>query len=132
MTNPSRASAPNGRTSPSDLVWTRSEKNIARKAFDAALKRELEEVVQEAKEMAGRIEQPSELWDLEDYLTRRRKAINQKYDSRGSRLTHVLGKLLYEGRLEEEQLRGLSPDKLKAIRSYKDFLAEVEAAEPGT
>jgi hypothetical protein len=70
MTNPSGASAPNGRTRPSELVWTRSEKKIARKAFDAALKRELEEVVQEAKEKAGRIEQPSELWDLEDYLTR--------------------------------------------------------------
>jgi hypothetical protein len=132
MTNPSSGSAPNGRASPSDPLWTRSEKRIARKAFDAALKRELDEVIQEAKKMADRIEQPSELWDLEDYLTRRRKAINQKYDSRGSRLTHVLGKLLYEGRLEEEQLRGLSPDKLKAIRSYKDFLAEVEAAEPGT
>ena len=36
-----------------------------------------------------------ELWDLEDHLTRRLKEINYKYDSRGSRLTHVLGKLLY-------------------------------------
>jgi hypothetical protein len=52
--------------------------------------------------------QSSELWDLEEHLTRRRKEINYKYDSRGSRLSHVLGKLLYEGRLEEEQLRGLT------------------------
>ena len=132
MTNPSGASAPNGRTRPSELVWTRSEKKIARKAFDAALKQELEEVVQEAKKRAGRIEQPSDLWDLEDYLTRRRKEINSKYDSRGSRLMHVLGRLLYEGRLSEEQLRGLSQDKLDAIRSYKEFLVEVEATEPGT
>jgi len=130
MTNPSGASAPNGRTRPSELVWTRSEKKIARKAFDAALNRELEEVVEEAKQMAGRIEQPSELWDLENYLTRRRKEINTKYDSRGSRLTHVLGRLLYEGRLEEEQLRGLG-QHLDAILSYKDFLAEVDTMEPG-
>jgi hypothetical protein len=53
-------------------------------------------------------------------------------DSRGSRLTHVLGKLLYEGRLEEEQLRGLSQHQLNAIRSYKDFLSEADATEPGT
>ena len=132
MTNPSRPAAPNGRTRPSELVWTRSEKKIARKVFDAALRRELEEVVQEAKQRAGQIKEPSEMWDLEDYLTRRRKEINSKYDSRGSRLTHVLGKLLYEGRLEEEQLRGLSQHKLDAIRSYKEFLAEVEATEPGT
>jgi hypothetical protein len=53
--------------------------------------------------------QPSELWDVEDHLTRCRKKINYKYDSRGSRLTHVLGKLLYGGRLEEERLRGFKP-----------------------
>ena len=132
MTNPSGASAPNGPTHPSALLWTRSEKKIARKAFDAALKRELEEVVQEAKQRAGQIKEPSELWDLEDYLTRRRKEINSKYDSRDSRLMHVLGRLLYEGRLEEEQLRGLSQHKLDAIRSYKEFLAEADATEPGT
>jgi hypothetical protein len=43
-----------------------------------------------------------------------------------------LGRLLYEGRLEEEQLRGLSQPRLDAIRSYKEFLAEVEATEAGT
>jgi len=63
--------------------------------------------VQEAKQKAGQIKEPSDLWDLEDYLTRRRKEINSKYDSRGSRLTQVLGKLLYEGRLGEQELRGL-------------------------
>jgi Photoprotection regulator fluorescence recovery protein len=132
MTNPSRASAPNGGTRPSELLWTRSEKKIARKAFDAALKRELEEVIQEAKQRAGQIKEPSDLWDLENYLTRRRKEINSKYDSRGSRMTHVLGKLLYEGRLGEEQLRSLSREKLDAIRSYKEFLSELETTEPGT
>jgi hypothetical protein len=132
MTNPSGASAPNGPTRPSELVWTRSEKKIARTAFDAALKRELEEVVQEAKQRAGRIKEPAELWDMEIYLTKRRKEINSKYDSRGSRLAHVLGKLLYEGRMGEEQLRGLSQEKIDAIRSHKEFLAEVEAAEAGS
>jgi transposase len=109
-----------------------SEKKIARTAFDAALRRELEEVVQEAKQRAGQIKEPSDLWDLENYLTRRRKEINSKYDSRGSRLTHVLGKLLYEGRLGEEQLRGLSQHQLDEIRSYKEFLAEVDTPDPGT
>jgi hypothetical protein len=60
--------------------------------------------------------QPSERWDLEEHLTLRRKEINYKYDSRGSRLTHVLGKLLDEGRLEDGQLRGLSQHQLNAIR----------------
>ena len=61
-------------------IWSRSEKTIARKAFDAALGRELHEVIQEAKKMASQIKQSSDLWDLEHYLTQRRKEIDRKYD----------------------------------------------------
>ena len=109
-------------------MWSRSEKAIARKAFDAALKRELHEVIQEAKQMASQIQQPSDLWDLEHYLTERRKEIDRKYDYRYSQLTQVLGKLLQERRLGEEELRGLREDKLKSIRSFAKFLAEMDAA----
>jgi len=105
-------------------LWSRSEKALARIAFDAALKRELHEVIQEAKQMASQIQQPSDLWDLEHYLTQRRKEIDRKYDYRYSQLTHVFGRLLYEKRLREEELRGLREDKLKLIRSIANFLAE--------
>jgi hypothetical protein len=44
----------------------------ATNAFDAALGRELHEVIQEAKKMASQIQQSSDLWDLEHYLTERR------------------------------------------------------------
>src|SRR5438034_8574112 len=50
-------------------IWSRSEKIIARTAFDAAMGRELHEVIQEAKRMASQIQQSSDLWDLEHYLT---------------------------------------------------------------
>ena len=105
-------------------IWSRSEKVIARNAFDAALGRELHEVIQEAKKMASQIQQPSDLWDLEYYLTQRRNEINRKYDYRYSQLRHVFGRLLYEKRLGEEELRGLREDKLKPIRSFAKFLAE--------
>jgi hypothetical protein len=61
---------------------------------------------------------------LEHYLTARRKEIDRKYDFRASRLTDVLGRLLHENRLGEEDLRGLREDKQKAIRSFAKFLAE--------
>jgi|ERR1022692_1347182 hypothetical protein len=109
-------------------IWSRSEKAIARTAFDAALKRELHEVMEEARQMASQIEQPSDLWDLEHYLTQRRKEIDRKYDYRYSQLTHVFGRLLHESRLSEEELRGLREDKLKLIRSVAKFLAEMDAA----
>ena len=105
-------------------IWSRSEKVIARTVFDAALGRELHEVIQEAKRMASQIQQSSDLWDLEHYLTQRRKEIDRKYDYRYSQLTQVFGRLLYEKRLRQEELRGLGEDKLKPIRSFAKFLAE--------
>jgi hypothetical protein len=51
-----------------------AEKAIARKAFARALERELEEVIRKAKEMASRLQQPSDVWDLEYYLTGTRQA----------------------------------------------------------
>jgi hypothetical protein len=126
MTSPS--ATPNRYPYQNEPVWSRSEKALARKAFDAALGRELHEVIQEAQKMASQIKQSSDLWDLEHYLTERRKEINRKYDYRSSRLTHVLGALLREGRLGEEELRGLREDKLESIRSHAKFLAELDAA----
>jgi hypothetical protein len=110
-----------------DPIWSRSEKTIARKAFDAALGRELHEVIQEAKTMASQIQQSSDLWDLEHYLTERRKEIDRKYDYRYSQLTQVFGRLLYEKRLREEELRGLQEDKLNSIRSVAQFSAKYAA-----
>ena len=105
-------------------IWSRSEKAIARTAFDAALKRELQEVIQETKQMANQISEPADLWDLEHFLTQRRKEINRKYEYKYSQLTHAFGRLLHEKRLCEEELRGLREDKLKPIRSFAKFLAE--------
>jgi hypothetical protein len=109
-------------------TWSKSEKVIARTAFDAALGRELHDVIQKAKQLANEIQQSSDLWDLEHYLTERRKEIDRKYDYRYSQLTHVFGRLLYEGRVSEEELHGLREDKLKLIRSFANFLAEDTAA----
>ncbi len=57
-----------GNANQRDLPWSPSEKAIARKAFDAALSRELHELIQEAKQMASQIRHSSDLWDLEHYL----------------------------------------------------------------
>jgi hypothetical protein len=77
--------------------------------------------------MASQIKESSDLWDLENYLTQRRKDIDRKYDFRSSRLTQVFGRLLCDRRVSEDELRGLPEEKLKAIRSVADLLAE-EAA----
>ena len=105
-------------------IWSSSEKAVARKAFNAALKRELHEVMRETKQMVTQINEPADLWDLEHYLTQHRKEIDRKYDYRYSQLTQLFGRLLHEKRLCEEELRGLREDKLKSILSFAKFLAE--------
>ncbi len=108
-------------------TWSKSEKAIARSAFDAALKRELQDVMRKTKQMANQIKEPADVWELEHYLTERRKEIDRKYDYRYSQLTQVFGRLLYERRITEEDLRGLGEDKMKPIRSLADLLAKYAA-----
>jgi hypothetical protein len=99
-----------------EMKWSPAEKVVARRAFDLALGRELEAVIREAKDRAAKVEQPSELWELERWLTERRQEIDRKYDYRYSVLPVVLATLLRDGRLTEDDLRGLGQDKLQAIR----------------
>jgi hypothetical protein len=74
-----------------DLHWAAKEKTIARRAFDRALHRELEATIQKAKQMAARIKEPDELWELERHLTQRRKEIDAKYEFKYSVLLLSLG-----------------------------------------
>jgi hypothetical protein len=118
---------PNPCPQQNEPTWSKSGKAIARTAFDAALGRELHELMQETKQMANQINEPADLWDMDQYLTERRKQIDRKHDYRYSQLTHVFGRILYENRLNEEDLRGLREDKLKSIRSFAKFLAGMDA-----
>jgi len=122
MSSPS--ATPNTYPYQNEPTWSKSEKAIARTAFDAALKRKLQNIMHKTKQMANQIKEPADVWELEHYLTERREEINRKYDYRYSQLRHVFGRLLYEGRVSEEELRGLQEDKLKSIRSLAKFLAE--------
>ena len=123
----SSASATQTRIHQNEPIWSKSEKAIARTVFDAALRRELQDVMQQAKQMANQIKEPADVWGLEHYLTERRKEIDRKYDYRYSQLTRVFGRLLHEGRLSEEELRGLRDDKLKSIRSFAELFAKYAA-----
>jgi hypothetical protein len=98
------------------LHWSSAEKTAARRVFDLALKNELDAVMREAKDRAARAKEPVDLWDLESWLTERREQIDSKYDYRYSVLVLVFATLLQEGRLSEDDLNLLAPDKLNLIR----------------
>ena len=118
MAQLAHSEAPGTYTDTRRLKWSETEKAIARKAFDHALQKELQEVIQKAKRMAAAIEHPSDLWELESFLTKRRNEIDRKYDYRYSVLPQVFVNLVREGRVYEEQLRGLAEDKLGFIHGF--------------
>jgi hypothetical protein len=120
MTGLSHSSGQGG-TNIRELKWSPSEKAIARKAFEGALQRQLDAVTHQVRRMADKIQRPSDLWELESYLTQSRKEIDRVYDYRYSVLPLVFANLIREGRLSEEELRGLAKDKLEYIRSYLKF-----------
>jgi hypothetical protein len=68
------------------------------------------------KKMANDIKQPSDLWKLEDYLGRRRKAIDSTFDYRYSQLPLVFGQLARKGLIRLEDLQGLDEEKLSYVR----------------
>jgi len=98
-----------------ELKWSHAEKAIARRAFDKALGDELGAVIREAKSRAGAIKDAPDLWDLESWLTERRRQIDRRYDYRYSILPLVFASLLRDGRLTKEDLNGLSQEKLDLI-----------------
>jgi hypothetical protein len=99
-----------------DTTWTESEKKIARRVFEAALQRELAEVIAEFKARAARATTPEDMWAVQEYLARMQREIDAKYDYRYSQLHVVFGRLLREKRIEDEELKGLAEEKLDFIR----------------
>jgi len=95
--------------------WSPAEKTAARRAFDLALSRELYAVIREAKERAARITEASDLWELEVWLGEQHRRIDRDFDYRYSVLPLVFANLLREGRITEDDLHGLAPNKLDSI-----------------
>ena len=96
--------------------WTESEKKLAREVFEVALRAELADVMANFKAGARAVNTPDELWAMRDFLADAQREIEQKYDYRYSQLILVFGRLMREGRIKEEQLHGLSEEKLTLIR----------------
>jgi len=95
--------------------WSPSEKKAARAAFDQALAREMKAIKQEAVAMLKSMQDDFAIWDLQDYLSKKRREIDSKYDYRYSVLLVVFIRLVNEGWLTENDLSGISREKLDII-----------------
>jgi hypothetical protein len=98
-----------------DIVWSEAEQQIAKAAFERAYDREAKALIAEVHERIGQLHEVPDLWQLHDFLSIRRHALDGKYDGRDSALLFVFAQLIQEGLVSMDELGGLSDDKLKKI-----------------
>ncbi|MBE9116238.1 hypothetical protein IQ249_10055 [Lusitaniella coriacea LEGE 07157] len=99
----------------SETQWSKTEKNIARQAFDKAHQLEIEKLIEEVKERARNISKVEDMWKLHDFLSAKRYDIDGKYDDRDSSLIFVFAQLVREKLLSMDELDGLAPEKRAKI-----------------
>jgi hypothetical protein len=63
------------------------------------------------KARAAAVAEPHEMWSIQEYLARKQREIDRKYDYRYSQLHLVFAQLIREGRVQQAQLAGLSEEK---------------------
>ncbi|MEX0758634.1 MAG: hypothetical protein WD100_03545 [Tistlia sp.] len=101
-----------------DLKWSGSEKKVARRAFDLAFDAAFAKLMAEFKSRADAVAEPADLWEMERYLRRQRRELEELFDFRYSQLPLVFARLIREEYLDERHLAGLSDAKLEIVRSY--------------
>ncbi len=99
-----------------DMKWNTEEKKVARAAFNNAYQNEILEITKLLLEKVTSLKDAGDLWAIHDYLSERRETIDKKYDYRYSQLILVFSKLLKQGYIKEEDIVGLSEDKIEAIK----------------
>jgi len=106
---------------PYNEPWSRHEKVIARRAYELAFSREMAAIAEKVRSRAQRITEPQHIWALHDYLTKKRKEVDQKYDYRYSQLIFVFALLIRDGWLTESELERLAENKLEHIRKFLEL-----------
>jgi hypothetical protein len=107
-----------------DFKWLKTEKKIARIAFDKAYQRECSNLIEKIRTKAREITEPDNIWRFHDFLTEKRDEIDEKYDYRYSVLVLVFARLINDGWLDFDDLKGLAENKIDRIESLINFWNE--------
>lgn len=99
-----------------DIKWSAQEKKIARAAFEKAYKQEMLQIQNFIAEKVRSFKDENEVWKLHDYLTEKRREIDEKYDYRYSMLIYVFSRLIRDELIGWEDLQGLSAEKISFIQ----------------
>jgi hypothetical protein len=104
-----------------DVKWSKSEKKVARKAFDLAYQRECAGLIKKIQAKAEKLSDPDDIWNLHNFMKKEIRNIGQAYDYRYSALIWVFARLVKDGWLTIDDLKGLSEDKLGRINKILEL-----------
>lgn len=104
-----------------DIKWSKSEKKIARGAFEKAYVRECADFAMKIRAQVEKISKPDDIWDLHKFMTEKIKEIEGKYYYRYSVLILVFARLVKDRWLDFNDLKGLPESKIDCTESLVDF-----------
>lgn len=95
--------------------WSESEETIARQAFERAYERALDGLIEHLRDRLPQLNGAESLWELHDFLSIQRHAIEGRFDFREPGLLFVFAGLLKDQLISLEELQGLEAIKLAKI-----------------
>jgi len=98
-----------------EVTWSNVEQDIAQTAFQKAYDREINALIREVRESAGRISALNDIWGLHNFLSARRYEIDGKYDYNYPDLIFTFSTLVKQGWLQVDELAGLDKEKIAKI-----------------
>lgn len=94
--------------------WSKKEKEVARKAFDLAHENKLKEIIEAVKNF--KLETWQDLAALSDFIKKKEREVDNTFDYRYSVLIMSFASFIREGLITQENLKGLSEEKISKIR----------------
>ncbi|HHP7231870.1 MAG TPA: hypothetical protein ACFCUY_13560 [Xenococcaceae cyanobacterium] len=99
----------------SKTTWSATEERIAKQALQQAYDRETSALMAHVRDCAGSLTELEKLWYLHDLLSTKRFDIDGKYAYNRSTIVFDFARLVKEGWMHLDELKGLKPEMLSKI-----------------
>jgi hypothetical protein len=102
-------------------AWTDREQTIARSALERARGRAVAVLIARLRTSTEALTCADEVWQLHDFLSIERHAMEGRFDFRLGGILFVLAGLVKDELLAIEELEGLQADKLAKVKAMARF-----------
>jgi len=97
------------------MNYTKSEKKVAKELFELARQRDYKHLQKSIKQYE--CDTPENIWDLREFLNKKAREFDNKYDYRYSVLDEVFIGLILEELLSIDELKGFSQERQEYLIS---------------